>query len=527
MKRSTVAATLAALLGLSSAIPTAEAQKPRTGGTLIYAVTGEAPTYDCHATTTYTAVHVFAPHYSLLLKIDPDNYPKLKPDVASSWTASPDGTTYTFKLRPDVLFHDGTKLTSADVKASFDRLRNPPAGVISIRQAAFEDIAAIETPDVTTVVFKLKSPDPSFLDTLALPYNCLYSAARLAQDPQFPAKNIMGTGPFVFGEHVAGSHWTGKRFDGYFEKGKPYLDGFKAVFIKASALTTALRGGQIQAEFRSVTPGERNTLQDAMKDKITFQESPWICKVDLLFNTEAKPFDNPNVRRALSMAIDRWGGSQTLAKIAILGPVGGPLRPGYELALTPAELATLPGFERDAEKARTEAKRLLAEAGVADLKIKLVNRNNPQPFTPAGIYLIDQWRKIGVQTEHLQLDVAQQKAAILGGQYQAAIDAFCADSDDPKPLLLQYLSKERSTRNMTRNSNPALDALYDKLKASTGAEQKALLAEMQRKIIMESYSVPILWYSRLVAHSTAMKGWKVLPTHFANQDLASVWLDQE
>ena len=227
------------------------------------------------------------------------------------------------------------------------------------------------------------------------------------------------------------------------------------------------------------------------------------------------------------MAIDRWGGSQTLAKIAILGPVGGPLRPGYELALTPAELATLPGFERDAEKARTEAKRLLAEAGVADLKIKLVNRNNPQPFTPAGIYLIDQWRKIGVQTEHLQLDVAQQKAAILGGQYQAAIDAFCADSDDPKPLLLQYLSKERSTRNMTRNSNPALDALYDKLKASTGAEQKALLAEMQRKIIMESYSVPILWYSRLVAHSTAMKGWKVLPTHFANQDLASVWLDQE
>jgi peptide/nickel transport system substrate-binding protein len=103
--------------------------------------------------------------------------------------------------------------------------------------------------------------DPSFLSTLALPYNCVYSAAKLEQDPEFPSKTVMGSGPFVFGEHQAGAHWTGKRFDKYFEKGKPYLDGFRAVFIKSNAVVTALQGGQIMAEFRSISPGERGQLE--------------------------------------------------------------------------------------------------------------------------------------------------------------------------------------------------------------------------------------------------------------------------
>ena len=375
-------------------------------------------------------------------------------------------------------------------------------------------------------MFRLTSADPGFLDTVALPYNCLYSADKLALDPNFPAKNVLGTGPFVFVEHVAGSHWAGKRFDRYFETGKPYLDGFRALFIKASAVATALQGGQIQAEFRSISPGERDLLVAAMKDMITIQESPWVCKVDLLFNSEAKPFDDPRVRQALSLAIDRWGGSAALGKISIVKPIGGPLRPGFEMALSADELAKLPGFWRDAEKARAEAKRLLAEAGLSDLKFKVINRNTAQPFTPVGVYAIDQWRRIGLTVEHAQLDVAQQKTIISKGDYQVAIDAFCADTDDPKPLLLQYLSKTRSARNMTRNENPTLDSLYDKAKRATPDEQKAILAEMQRRIITEAYSVPIIWYSRLVAHASAMKGWKILPSHFSNQDLADVWLDQ-
>jgi peptide/nickel transport system substrate-binding protein len=505
----------------------AVADTPKSGGTLTYAVTAEPPSTDCHAITTYAAVHVLAPHYSVLLKVDQDNYPKLKPDAAESWTVSQDRLTYTFKIRPGIVFHDGTPLTSKDVKATFDRIRQPPGGIVSIRQALFEDIASIEAPDPATVVFKLKAPDASFLDNLALPYNCIFSAERLAQDAAFPAKAVMGSGPFVFVEHVKGSHWTGKRFDKYWDKSKPYLDGFRAVFIKSSAVVTALQGGQIQAEFRSISPGERAQLLGSLKDRITIQESPWVCKIDLLFNSQAKPFDDLRVRQALSMAVDRWAGSDGLSKGTIVKPVGGPILPGSPLALTPEQLAQLPGFGRDAEKARAEAKRLLAEAGAADLKFKLVNRNVSHPFTPVGIYLIDQWRRIGLTVEHLQLDVSPQKVTIANGDYTVAIDAFCADSDDPKPLLLPYLSKERSPRNMTRNANPVLDALYDKFNAATDDGQRAALAaQMQRQIITDAYSVPVIWYSRIVAHVPQMKGWRITPSHFANQDLADVWLDQ-
>ena len=505
----------------------AAAETPKRGGTLTFAVTAEAPSTDCHAITTYAAVHVLAPHYSLLLKVDPENYPKLRPDIAESWSVSPDGLTYTFKVRAGVSFHDGSPLTSKDVQATFDRIRNPPAGIVSIRKELFADITSIEAPDLATVVMKIKEPDASFLDTLALPYNCIYSAAKLAGDANFPAKTVMGSGPFVFVEHQNGSHWTAKRFDNYWEKGKPYLDGFRAVFIKSQAVVTAMQGGQIQAEFRSISPGERNQLVSALKDKITVQEAPWVCKVDLLFNTEAKPFDNPKIRQALSMAIDRWGGSDALSKITILKPVGGPLLPGSPLALSTDELAQLPGYGRDVERSRARAKELLAEAGAANLKFKLINRNVNHPFTPLGVFVIDQWRRIGVTAEHTQLDVSQQKGGIAAGEFQVALDAFCADSDDPKPLLLPYLSKSRSPRNMTRSENPQFDAAYDRFKSATNPTQRTVLAaELQRMVITSANSVPVLWYSRLVAHVSAMKGWKIIPTHFANQDLADVWLDQ-
>src|SRR5690606_10974925 len=122
---------------------------------------------------------------------------------------------------------DGTPFTSADVQASYDRIRNPPDGVISIRQASYEDIDTIETPDEHTVVVRLSAPNAAMLQNFASPWDCIYSAAKLAEDPRFPQQNILGTGPFVFEEHAAGSHWTGTRFEDFWDEGKPYLDGFR------------------------------------------------------------------------------------------------------------------------------------------------------------------------------------------------------------------------------------------------------------------------------------------------------------
>ena len=140
-------------------------------------------------------------------------------------------------------FHDGTTLTSADVKATYDRMRNPPKGVVSPRQATFADIGTIETPDANTVVFKLKAVNASMLEHFASPWNCIYSAKDLAADPNSPRTKINGTGPLLFGEHVKGSHVTGRRNDNYFKKGLPYLDGFRGVFtLQAAAMLNARAG---------------------------------------------------------------------------------------------------------------------------------------------------------------------------------------------------------------------------------------------------------------------------------------------
>ena len=216
----------------------------------------EPPNYDCHGSTTFALVHPIAPHYSLLVKFDGKEYPKVIPDLAESWTVAPDGMTYTFKLRSGVKFHDGSPLTSADVKASYDRIISPPEGVVSIRKAYYADLI-VETPDPTTVVFKLKNPMAGVMEALASPFNCIYSAAKLKQNPRYPETEIMGSGAFTFVEHVKGSSWEGKRFDGYYNKERPYLDGYKIFFVKSAAVVPGILGGQFDAEFRGRNPQEK------------------------------------------------------------------------------------------------------------------------------------------------------------------------------------------------------------------------------------------------------------------------------
>src|SRR5262249_38115570 len=133
------------------------AQSPKKGGNLIFAISAETPHYDPHGSDTFATLHFAAPFYSTLVRFNLSKFPDIEPDLAESWTVAPDLMTYTFKLRSGVKFHDGTAFTSADVKATYDRLRNPPQGVVSTRKATFGDIGSIETPDPQTVVFKMKA----------------------------------------------------------------------------------------------------------------------------------------------------------------------------------------------------------------------------------------------------------------------------------------------------------------------------------------------------------------------------------
>ncbi|MGE0767175.1 MAG: ABC transporter substrate-binding protein [Hyphomicrobiaceae bacterium] len=514
-----------ALLALAQPVA---AETPKRGGILQFAVVAEPPTTDCHATGTFAMVHPVAPQYSTLLKFVGDHaHQKIVGDLAESWEVAKDGLTYSFKLRSGVKFHDGSDFSSADIKATYDRIINPPQGVLSYRKALHQDIGSIETPDANTVVFKMKQVNASMLLHFASPFNCVYSAKELAKDPNYPEKKVMGTGAFQFVEYVKGSHWSAKRFDNYFLKDRPYLDGYKAFFVKGPAVVAGMRGGQFDAEFRGRTPAERNQLVAAMGDKVTVQEGPWITNILLTFNTAHKPFDDVRVRQALTLAIDRWGGSENLGKVTLIKGVGGVFRPGSPFALPDSELEKIPGFWRDINKSREEAKRLLKEAGVSNLKVKLLNRTVAQPFTPAGIYAIDQWRRIGVETEHVQLETKLWYDGMGNGNFDVAVQNVSDFVDDPNAQFNTLLSKNVSSIAYSQHTDSKIDQMYELQTRTLDPDKRlAIVHDLEKYTLTQAYNVPLLWYQRIVVNNRKVKGWELPPSHFGGQTLVDVWLDQ-
>ena len=522
-------AQIATLTGLIAAAPVTPAQAVERGGVLNFAVVAEPPNYDCHGSTTFGVLHPVSPHYSTLVKYVGDwKGMRIAPDVAESWSSTPDGLTFTFKLRRNVRFHDGSPMTSADVKATYDRIINPPEGVLSARRALYEDISAVEAPDPYTVVFRFTHPNASALDGFASPWNCIYSAAKLKENARYPESKIMGTGAFTFVEHVKGQSWEGKRFDGYFNADQPYLDGFKAYFVKSNALATGIIGGQFDVEFRGLTPADRDQIVDKLKDNVVVLEGPWSASLMLTVNARKAPFDDVRVRQALSMAIDRWGGAPAMARISLMKYVGGFTRPGYVYALTEDELKALPGYGRDIAKSREEAKRLLQEAGVSNLKINFINRNVGQPYTAAGIYSIDQWSKIGVQAEHKQLETKLFYDALARGDFDVAIDFITDHADDPNLQYVHVVSAAmRSPMSYSQHSDSKIDELFERQKrAIDPIERKKLTREFEQYAIAQSYNIMLFWWQRIVVHNKRVKGWQLTPSHYLGNDLTTVWLNQ-
>lgn len=505
----------------------ATAEEPNKGGTLLFAIAAEPPTYDCHGTQTFAVLQRVAPHYSTLLRFEPGRYPNVVTDVAENWTASPDQLTFTFKLRPGVKFHDGTTLTSEDVKATYEHIGNPPPGVISNRKDSLSKVASIETPDPLTVIFRMKEVDASIVSgVFASPWNCIYSAARLKQDPNFPVKNVMGTGPFKFVEHVAGSHWVGERFKDYFRQGRPYLDGFKAITTSAAASQNAVSGRQVMAEFRGFSPSERDRIVGTLGKEAVVQESPWLLHMDISFNPKRKPFDDVRVRRALSLAIDRWGGAGPLGKISVLRHVGGVMLPGGEWAASEAELTQYPGFGRNMEANRAEARRLLKEAGAENLTMTLSNRNIA-PYPTIGIFIIDQWRQIGVKVDHQQLETSSWVTAMAQQTFDALVDSYTDYTDDPTTGLVKFLSADRWTTASNKFDDTKLNELYlEQAKTIDKVERKKIIRRFEQMTLEEANTIPLYWWHRIVVTNERVKGWTMSPSHMIYQNLEDVWLTQ-
>src|SRR5262249_15836479 len=168
-RRLEAALALLVAIGLAAAGGASAADTPRRGGILLAVIAAEPPSLDPHQEGTFANIQLVAPFYSTLLQFNPLNFPEIIAALPTASKAAPDGLTYTFKIRSGVHFHDGSPLTSADVKASYDKIVAPPAGVVSFRKNSFTAVERVEAPDLTTVIFKLKFPSASLLDNLASP----------------------------------------------------------------------------------------------------------------------------------------------------------------------------------------------------------------------------------------------------------------------------------------------------------------------------------------------------------------------
>jgi len=322
-------------------------------------------------------------------------------------------------------------------------------------------------------------------------------------------------------------HWIGRRWDKYFRPGHPYLDGFQADYLTGEAAVKAMESGRVLAQFRSFTPAERGELVAALGNKVVVRSTPWNNALLLVFNGRHPPFDDPRVRRALSLAIDRWHAAATLSDRTFLQYVGGLMRPGSDMSASEADLASLPGFSRDIAASRAEARRLLAEAGQRNLHLTLTNRGDvPVPYDAGGDLLVASWREIGVTATVEKLSGKAWQSALEEARFDAAVDFVAEPVDDPTLLLSHYISRDLSPLNHAGSTDRFLDALFVG-QAITGdpGERSKIVREFERHALTEANAVPLLWWNRIVVTSRRVMGWHITPSHFIGQDLGDVWLD--
>lgn len=503
-----------------------QASNPVRGGTVAVPVhVGEPATYDCHASNSPAVMWRLAPHYSTLVKVDADRSPEVVGDLAKSWSLSSDKRAYTFTLHPNIKFHDGSALTSQDVKVSFDRMRNPPQGVVSLRQGMLSDVTAVEAPDAQTVVVRFSKPNAAALQLLASPFNCIYSARLLQSDPSYPGKRVMGTGPFKFVRHTPGAEWVGERFEDYFVSGRPYLDGFRMPSVAPVAATNALISGQVHYSMQGLTPAEVGRITAARADKVVVVGGanataflPWFA-----MNTQRDALKDERVRKALNLALDRWGSSKAMEQLTPMFKVGGLVRPGSAFARSDAELAKLPGFGRDIEASRKEARRLLAAAGQKNLKITVVNN---RAFTFFGVFVADQLRQVGVTVEHLPLDTPQVAARRTSGDYDLIFDSPPEFIDDPTIQLSYFEPFSTNRGNLARVGDPTFVEKYQSQMRELDVKARIRkVQDMEAYLIEKSYVMPLFWQVRKRVVDSQLRGLGDPATNYLKLDLSELWLD--
>lgn len=513
-RRSAEPARLAQALAAQPAAPTPmQAPAPegmaKPGGILRIGGERDAADLDPHTTRVGWDINIMQNVYSGLVRAGTDILPK--PALATHWEFKTP-TQLEFTLREDVKFHNGRELTSADVKYSLERILDPnvPAGYAS----TISSIESIETPSKYKVVLNLKRPDSAIVTNLSLPAMAIVAEEAVKPMPVGLKDGMMGTGPYMFKEHIKGQRLVLVKNPDYYEKGKPLLDELHFIpLVDQTARTNALRAGQVDF-IEPVPPKDVGALRRDRNINVT--GGPNLSFVNVSLNTSKKPFDDVRVRQALAYAIDR----KEIGEKAFDGfaqPLWGPpLIPPFWAGNT----------EKYYELNREKAKQLLAEAGYPN-GFKTSMRIGTTSYHAALAAVVQsELKKIGVDVEIKASDSSSANRDWRTGNFEMyPIRWWGSDFVDPDGALTPLFTCNGSYNN-SKFCDPELDKLIAKgLDATSTEDRKEAYRVAMKRLAEQQPWVFLVAFDRFQAMRSYVKGYTAYP-NASQYAFREVWLDK-
>jgi peptide/nickel transport system substrate-binding protein len=529
-RRSDVAAIAAAALLIVAPASPAPAQK--RGGTLRLFQYDSPASLSIHEEALNSAQNPAMAVFNNLVLFDQhqaqNRIDGIRPELATQWSWNAEGNALTFRIRQGVTWHDGEPLAAADVKCTWDLILGRGAGKLRAnpRKSWYRNLESV-TADGDSATFHLKRPQPAFIALLASGYSPVYPC-HVA--PQEMRRHPIGTGPFKFVSYKPNEAIKLTRNEQYWKPGRPWLDGIEWSIVPSRATAVlAFVAGRFDMTFPF---GINIPLMKDIKSKapdVACELAPANQSTNLIVNRDAAPFDNPAIRRAMALALDRKSFIDILAEGE--GDIGGAMQPPPQGVWgMPAEmLRTLPGYGPDVAKNRAEARKLMEEAGWGPdkrLAIKVSVRNTP-PFRDPAAILIDQLRSIFIDGELEPVETATWFPKVYRKDYKIGLNLTGAGVDDPDAQFYENYACG-SDRNYTGYCNPEIDGLLDRQSIESDPERRRRLVwEIDRKL-QEDEARPILFHNRFATcWQPQVKGLTIMVNSLFNGwRMEDVWLDR-
>jgi peptide/nickel transport system substrate-binding protein len=508
-----------ALIALAAAAPClngsllteAIAAEPKPGGVLKAAFSADPAGFDPQRGPSGMSHVVIEQVYSTLMALDPDANPY--PELAESHEVSADGLEYIFKLRPGITFHNGDELTAEDVKFSFDRLRAKDSGYSYGSQV--ETIASVDVVDKLAVKFKLSKRTGPFLTYMAFPGSSIVPKKLVESGHDLNEKPV-GSGPFKFVSYEPRSAIKFERNPNYFQAGQPYFDAMEYRIISdVTALTDAIMSGEVN--FSNEIPPKDWATVAANSDLATLaiEGSRYYW---LLPNNQNKPLDNPKVRQAIGLALDR----NALVAGAFFGqatPILGGVVPKWNWGF-----ADIKFFKEGADL--EGSKKLLAEAGFPDGFETSMTMASSFPAMMAMAPIIQaNLAAVGIKAKIDTMEIPRYWDEVWGpSKFNITTMYWVSPLADPDDFVTNNY-KCGMAINVQKSCSKEMDALLEEAKAgATQEERKASYKKMQELSLQEMGIVPLVNAYILVAHTNKLQGFTPLRTGFL-KTLKESWFE--